>query len=87
VENLRDFCEYRANVLINLQLKRIFPEEVFHIDILKLLMFPESTEFAYLQRETTFLGFFCVVTRGAAEADFGSGRTGAGIVRWSVQQA
>jgi hypothetical protein len=49
-------------------------------------MFPESTEFDSLQRETDFLKVsFCVVTRKAAELENGSG--GALIVVALVERA
>jgi hypothetical protein len=41
-------------------------------------MFPVNTDSIYLQRKIIFLGFFCVVTRGTAEPENGSGRVGAG---------
>lgn len=36
-------------------------------------MFPESIDFVYLQRETDFIGFICVVTGRVAELENGSG--------------
>jgi hypothetical protein len=59
--------EFTREVLNYLQLKHTFPEDIFFLTNLPLLMFPESTEVAYLQWETAFLGLFCVVTRRAAD--------------------
>jgi hypothetical protein len=40
-------------------------------------MFPVNTDSIYLQRKNMFRGFFCVVTRGTAEPENGSGRNSA----------
>jgi hypothetical protein len=84
-KNLRDFSEYKAYVLINLQLKRIYPEEVFHIDILKHTNV--SCEYCIcFSPEETFHCFLPILFGRAAEAVNGGGcaRSGEGRTECST---